>query len=339
MKTKITTINAQTTDYVILSPRNRFIVSAGTSGTVTFGNSMDYATGVADTSIVGTRRKPDIDFDEEAKYSDVLSKNESKPGFAELDVGKQVTFKRSGGTDALFASLLFKDTRAIGGQTGFCQNGRCLFGDGVRAFFVMTFTGPGDGFTFSLLNAGNNTATSVGGDFELGELLGYAGDSRLDNNSPTPTYLDGTGNGLRAPKMAVEFDGFYNNSPVGYCADATTVNTNTRFDPEFSGSGRDNVQYVFWGNRNSLLAPCRGNSPLYDDNRHNPQDSAAIQWTYSPVGTPGYYPAHQNRPGRDDLRGIRRQLQQFGQPPDRAGPLLGFFEVAVPRSEPFGRRR
>jgi outer membrane protein assembly factor BamB len=277
------TIDARTTDYVILSPRNRFIVSAGTSGTVTFGNSMDYATGVADTSSVGTRRKPDIDFDEETKYSDVLSKNESKTGFTELDVGKQVTFKRSGGTDALFASVLFKDTRAIGGQTGFCQNGRCLFGDGVRAFFIMTFTGPGDGFTFSLLNAGNNTTTSVGGDFELGELMGYAGDSRTDN---APTYLDGTGNGLRPPKMAVEFDGFYNNSPVGYCANATTVNENTRFDPDFSGSGKDTVQYVFWGNRTSLLAPCRGNSPLYDDNRHSSQGSSAEkQWDYSGIQT------------------------------------------------------
>ena len=119
------TINALTTDYVILSPRNRFIVSAGTSDTVTFGNSMDYATGIADTSIVGTRRKPDIEFDEEAKLSDVLSQNESDPAFAGVDdVGRKVTFGRTSGTP--FASVLFKDTRAIGGQRDFCLNGRLL---------------------------------------------------------------------------------------------------------------------------------------------------------------------------------------------------------------------
>jgi hypothetical protein len=191
------TINALTTDYVILSPRNRFIVSTGTSGTVAFGNNMDYAAGIADSSSVGPGRKPDIDFDEEAKYSDVLSKNESDSGFAELDVGKQLTFRRTSGTP--FASAWFKDTRSIGGQREHCLNGACVFGDGVRAFFVMTFTGGGDGFTFSLLNADNNTTTSVGGDFDMGELMGYAGDGRRDNNDP-PTYIGGTEHGLEPPR-------------------------------------------------------------------------------------------------------------------------------------------
>jgi outer membrane protein assembly factor BamB len=271
-------------DYVILSQANYYIVPEGRSAGVSYGGSMNYAVCAYDVTPPENELPPDYKAGEQKSLQEEFSKNESIPGFVEFDeTNKKVKFERTSGTP--FASVLFKDTRSIGGQTGFCQDGRCLFGDGIRAFFVMTFTGPGDGFTFSLLNAGNNTTTSVGGDFELGELMGYAGDSRLDNNSPTPTYLDGTGNGLRPPKMALEFDGFYNNSPVGYCFDEDTVNTGTRFDPAFSGSGRDNVQYVFWGNRISLAAPCRGNSPLYDDNRHNPQASAAIQWTYSPVGT------------------------------------------------------
>jgi outer membrane protein assembly factor BamB len=268
------TLNALTTDYVILSPRNRFAVSAGTSGTVTFGNSMDYAAAIADTSRVGPSRKPDFDFEEEAKLSDVLSEIESDSGFAVVDdANRRVIFQKTDpDLPAQFATVWFKDTRAIGGQREFCLNGACFFNVGIRAFFVMTFTGPGDGFTFSLLNAGNNTIASVGGDFELGELMGYAGDSRLNNNSPTPTYLDGTGNGLRPPKMAVEFDGFYNNNPAAYCADATTVNRGTRNDPEipeFSGSGKDTVQYVFWGSKNPINAPCRANKSSYDDNRHN----------------------------------------------------------------------
>ena len=278
-------------NYVILSPANYYIVPEGRSGKVTHGGSIDYAISTYDVNPHPEDSKPDYNFDEEAKLSDVMGENESSSGFAGVDdIGRRVTFQRT--NDVPFASILSKDNRAIGGQTNFCQNGRCLFGDGVRAFFVMTFTGPGDGFTFSLLSAEqnpsgvfNNTAASVGGDFQLGELLGYAGDSRLNNNSPTPDYLDGAGNGLQPPKMAVEFDGYYNNQPVGYCADNTTINTDTRFDPEFSGSGRDNVQYVFWGKRTSLAAPCRGNSPLYDDNRHNSQSSTEKQWDFSGVGT------------------------------------------------------
>jgi outer membrane protein assembly factor BamB len=280
-----TTINARTTDYVILSPRNRFIVSEGKSGEVAFGKNMDFAAGVADTSIVGTSRKPDIEFEEEETLSDKLSQIESDSAFAGVDdVNRRVTFQRTSGTP--FAAVWFNDTRAIGGQREFCLNGRCLFGDGIRAFFIMTFAGPGDGFTFSLLNAVNNSITSVGGDFDMGELMGYAGDGRTGTDPAT--YIEGSEHGLEPPKMAVEFDGFYNNSPVGYCADAINVNHSTRFDPEFSGSGKDTVQYVFWGSRNPVATPCRApdsSAQLYDDNRHNAQDTASLRWAYSGIGT------------------------------------------------------
>lgn len=289
------TISALTTDYVILSPRNRFAVSAGTSGNVTFGNSMDYAAGIADSARVGPSGKPDFEFAEEPTLSGVLSRNTSDAGFATLDdANRRVVFQKTdSGGNAQFATVWFKDNRAIGGQRDFCQNGRCIFGDGVRAFFLMTFTGSGDGFTFSLLSAGpnpsnagapNNTDASVGGDFQLGELLGYAGDGRLDTNPAR--YIDGTQHGLQAPKMAVEFDGYYNNSQAGYCWDDVSLRAGSRFDPDFppgSGSGKDAVQYVFWASRNPVAVPCRNNE-LYDDNRHNPQDSTELRWTYSPVG-------------------------------------------------------
>ncbi len=45
-------------------------------------------------------------------------------------------------------------------------------------FFVVETVTEDDGFTFALINSSNNDRTSVGGDIDLGELLGYAGDSR-----------------------------------------------------------------------------------------------------------------------------------------------------------------
>ena len=280
------TVTATAVGYAILSPANYYIVPEGRAGGVTYGTSIDYAVSTYDTNPHQDDPKPDIDFSQK-DLSLVLAKN-TVPGFAAVDnVGKTLTFQKStAGNPAQFATVWYQENLVLGGQNDFCANGGCFFKDGIRAFFLMTFAGPGDGFTFSLLNAGNNTAASVGGDFEIGELIGYAGDGRTSADaSHVPQYIAGTQHGLQPPKMAVEFDGFYNNSPVGYCKDATSLNAGTRFDPEFApGSGKDTVQYVFWGSRNPVAAPCRNNS-LYDDNRHNPEESsAASQWTYSPVG-------------------------------------------------------
>ena len=269
-----------TADYVILSPANYYIVPEGRTEAVSYGAKMTYAVNAYDVTPFGPLDpKPDIQFDQESDLSSKLTQNTTS-GFAAVDnFNKKITFTRTSGTP--FASVLFNATRAIGGQNDYCQSGACQFNAGIRAFFVMTFTGGGDGFTFSLLNASNNNTTSVGGDFQLGELLGYAGDGRTGTNPAT--YIPLTLHGLQAPKMAVEFDGYYNNTSLVYCADAVNMNSG-RFDPAFSGTvsgGKDTVQYVFWGSRNALAAPCRGNSPLYDDNRHDSkEDSAGGEWTY-----------------------------------------------------------
>ncbi len=249
---------------------------------MSYGAKMTYAVSAYDVTPFGPDDpKPDISFDQESDLSSVLSQN-TTPGFATVDnLNKKVTFTRTTGGGTPFGTVLFNATRAIGGQTNYCQSGACQFNDGIRAFFVMTFSGGGDGFTFSLLNASNNNTTSVGGDFQLGELLGYAGDGRTGTNPAT--YITNTLHGLQAPKMAVEFDGYYNNTSLVYCADANNLNSG-RFDPAFSGTvsgGKDTVQYVFWGSR-TLSVPCRGaNGALYDDNRHDAKaDSAGGQWTY-----------------------------------------------------------
>ena len=113
------------------------------------------------------------------------------------------------------------------------------------------------------LNNPINTVNSVGGDFELSELLGYAGDSRL--NAAGTSFLDGIGEGLEPPKMAVEFDTRTNNDTLAYCSSASTADTDTRNDP--FANNRDAVQFVYWGGK-KLDIPCRDDSPTYDDNRH-----------------------------------------------------------------------
>jgi len=201
-----------------------------------------------------------------------------------------------------------------------CSSGACNFGFGLRAYFEFQFPSnhnSGDGFTFAIISALTNTNTRVGGfskgcfgsscvtqvpgypgSFSYnapnnylqtsvagGELMGYAG--------PGNTYKsDGTdGQGLRPPKMAVQFDTFTNNgnyTPV-YLA-------NTRIDPTL-GSYGDYVSLMFWGdtltgqytpalqyyipNGTSTGAYSGTNAfPLssFDDNRHGSYPSS----TYSP---------------------------------------------------------
>jgi hypothetical protein len=151
---------------------------------------------------------------------------------------------------------------------GNCQNGKCDFGTGFRAFFVFQFApgSTGDGFTFAFFNGEGvdvngikNDRNSVGGDSGRGELLGYAGDSRVD--SAGTSFLDGKGGrGIQPPKMAVEFDVYANFGSSNVCA---------------SGSRRDgldsrnHVAYLFWGdNTNSSCTSTVGRN-TYDDNRHN----------------------------------------------------------------------
>jgi outer membrane protein assembly factor BamB len=283
-------------DYVILNPRNRYIISEGHSGEVYFGNHFNFASAISDISKLRPESyRPDIEFDEEPNLPDVLNEVEVKPGVVNIndDPGKKyISLFTSEGT---FGAVWFKDTRPIGGIRDFCDQGGCLFNDGFRAFFILAFSGStdGDGLTFSVVNQSDlNTIGSVGGDINLSELLAYAGDSRSVSCPASKSgFLDGQGLGLRPPKMAVEFDGKANNQSLTICDDATcvdstSVNQGSRFDPDFAGIDRDVVQHVFWGSNEDLInAPCRINTFVtpntnksYDDNRH---DSVNAIWIYN----------------------------------------------------------
>lgn len=123
---------------------------------------------------------------------------------------------------------------------GNCVDGVCDFGSGFRAYFVFQYApgSTGDGFTFAVTsgNNSNNTATSIGGDSQMGELMAYGGDSRSYSGGYITSFVDGAGKGLRPPKFAVEFD-IYSNTTG--CTDSCSG----RCDP----SNEQHMAYVFWG--------------------------------------------------------------------------------------------
>ena len=295
----------QASDYVILSPRNYLVLSQGLSSNVTFGGDMAHSMAVARQTAGGDAPAigPDnLDYSETGDFQ----QTESTPNFIQLnETEKSITI--GGGSDNRLGSVLFRDTRNIGGTRNFCSNGSCLFGQGIRLFFTLEYTGSGDGFVFALIsgNPSKNDAASAGGDIERSEMLGYSGDSRLtntptgssdflDNSGPTTTPGGTTVRGLIAPKIGLEFDGKVNHSTdfertVNYCSSASNLKADTRNDT--GSTNRDAVQYVFWGNSalniNCRTQPYCGSSPGctgdpgYDDNRHEATWPGNQNWQFN----------------------------------------------------------
>lgn len=136
---------------------------------------------------------------------------------------------------------------------GLCESGRCTLGKGLRAYFGFLFTTVdtsrdsrdcGDGFTFTIANAQNNTtATAAGGPASgsRGEYLGYAG--------PGPS-----GCGIAPPKFAVEIDVYPN---LGH---APPEQVDSRYDHAIA----NHVALLWWGD-----------SGPYDDNVHGAGNNPA----------------------------------------------------------------
>jgi outer membrane protein assembly factor BamB len=291
-------ITASSTN-VILSPEIHIITAEGKSGDVTYTEEWNnqYGGSVYNRQdALGLSPKShnaDIDFGKEDNLNIAVGgpNAPSNPSFITVDnFDKSIVVSGGSGLGAVW----FRDTRPIGGIRDYCLNGECLFETGIRVFFTLEYSGSGDGLIFALLNGGLNQLASVGGDFEAPELLGYAGDSRLNNSG---SFLDTSGiKGLRPPKMGLEFDTKRNwdqafeTKPVNFCS-GSSLRQNTRNDPDPSSSAKDYVQYVYWG-ANSLTAPCRGtNAYLYDDNRHDPAGTATEDWPLTLSGVVNTSPA------------------------------------------------
>ena len=274
--------NVDTSTYVVLSPSNYIIAPEGKSDNVIYGGTFNFSQNIFNPNYSPDLYTPDI-----PKFEGTAV---DTPGFITLDtdagilnVGSGV----SGGSSSAFGSVFFDADRSIGGEQDYCQKGACKFFLGVRAFFLLDFASQGDGLTFTLTNGATNTEVSAGGDIDLSELIAYGGDSRTFSNPGPSDFLatDPLDRGLDPPKIAVEFDTRTNSTvgdpPPDYCEDPLNVNVNqnTRNDP-LTGN-QDAVQYVFWGRENLLNIPCRNNSPLYDDNRHDAFGEGPIEeWRF-----------------------------------------------------------
>jgi outer membrane protein assembly factor BamB len=260
------------TDFIILSPRNFFVIPTGTSDQVTLEGTTSDASYIFDsTTGEALSRPPDI-----ADLPDNINPVETVPNLFVPNPGTDTLNIGPGGGQEKFGGAWYDASKNIGGVQNFCNAGRCQFGLGVRAFFMLEYVGDGPGLTFTLLNGTSNTIASSGGDIQLSELLGYAGDSRTQADGSTYLATSPEDRGLDPPKIAMEFDTRTNNANFAYCADAITVNPNTRNDPLINN--RDAVQYVFWG-FNALTISCRDNNPTYDDNRHEPGEGE-VNWTF-----------------------------------------------------------
>jgi outer membrane protein assembly factor BamB len=257
-------ITANTTDFVILSPRNYMVAPTGTSDGTVYRGDYTFAKGIYYSSLIPESGEIGLT---------TLSEQETDTRLFELDTVEDILYiggEGGGGLTNEFGTALFDATLSIGGDQDYCVQGACLFELGVRVYFLLDFNQQGDGITFTLINAATNNETSAGGDIDLSELMGYGGDSRTQSDGSTFLATAPEDRGLDPPKIAVEFDTRTNNRiddpPPDYCV-GLNVETNLRNDP--LTANKDAVQYVFWGRENFLDIPCRGNSPLYDDNRHD----------------------------------------------------------------------
>ena len=163
-----TTSGSYSGDFIVLSPRNHMVIPTGTSSLcsppVSCGDDYDDGMNIFIHKFDPIPPRPDIDADE---FTSNLRENETSSSFISVDtdadtlnIGGGVT--PSGGVnpgvDAEFGAGWYEGSKTIGGNNTICQSGKCLFGRGVRVFFVLKFierTGgqQGDGFTFTLMNA------------------------------------------------------------------------------------------------------------------------------------------------------------------------------------------
>lgn len=281
-------VNLQASDYVILSPTNFRIFATGTSEEteITIGlNKPIWAIGPASGYTIYMREL--LEDKQINQYGDVIRTQEA--GDKKIELGKGTT-----GTEG-FGDLWYGGDKAIGGDTNYCNAGSCLFDKGFRVFFtadVIPGANGGEGFTFAIIAGGPtaspvNTRDSAGGDFQLPELLAYGGASKRSDG----TFVDGSGDGIKPPKMALEFDTRTNlNIPLDYCAiNDIDLIPGSRNDPTPGGQPKDVLQYVYWGSNDDtdFDLTCRTEAKVsYDDNRHDAEGKeAALNFAF-PVGAP-----------------------------------------------------
>ncbi len=196
-----------------------------------------------------------------------------------------------GGEHYAFGAYWYKGSKR--GINLYCIDGECELGTGMRIFFTVQFQQKdADGFVYALPSGALNTYESIGGDSAMGEMLAYAGDSRVYTNADgtysefIQKWVDPERNGLQPPKIGIEFD-TYKNAWGGSCVcnKSSGKVDGTRNDPN-----RDHIAYVFWGDdtggsgcthgfdcKDQVSTTGQSATPeglnTYDDNMHGPNSS------------------------------------------------------------------
>ena len=243
------TVTVNNGDLVVLSPHNHMIAARGTTSSSVSGGENFYAANYRQNiENPETTGSPVVDTIDDIETDIIISgmdtPAETDSGAVDVDSGTgEITL--GGGVTSAYGAVFFGGDVTIGGAS-VCNGGKCVFEQGVRAFYVLDYNGTGDGFTFALINGTDNAVGATGGSGGSGELLGYAGDGGA------------IGTGLTPPKMALEFDTYVNSSPN---------------DPDLGTSHRDVLQYVYWGD---------GQADLFDDNEH---DTGGSGEKWSPYST------------------------------------------------------
>jgi hypothetical protein len=186
-----------------------------------------------------------------------------------------------------------------------CLGGTCSFNLGLRVYFEFQVPADdGEGFTFAIISAINNTIDRVGGFSKNeypdkymqcpdassrchettvagGELLGYAGPGNTYKSDKTD------GEGLRPPKMALQFD-TYKQDPY-----KTIYLAGSRRDPI-----KNFVALMFWGDTNltgstpglNYLGGGKHVYPLssFDDNRWPDSDKPGQDGRKNGLGIVSY---------------------------------------------------
>jgi hypothetical protein len=134
-----------------------------------------------------------------------------------------------------------------------CVDGNCTMTNGFNAYFDVQWNSASvaDGLVFGIMSGETNTVNALGGDPNMGELMGWGGPGV-------------SGYGLRPPKIGVELDTWYNDCNSNLYA------AGSRCDPN-SSTNLDHLAYVFWGSNtgaSKITAGTYGSGNFYDDNRH-----------------------------------------------------------------------
>ncbi|MGD8366416.1 MAG: PQQ-binding-like beta-propeller repeat protein [Desulfobacterales bacterium] len=212
-------------DWVALTEQNHILVADGASGGAGSGGSqelaMDFRPNIV--SPQGVPVPPPLSLPPDVAPTDFISGGTATPENTAAAVTVDTTTGQEkivlGGNTTQTSGAAFFGGNVKRGGFDVCTSGKCNFFDGIRAFFVFTYTGTGDGFTFAVANGTNNGLDAYG---DTGGSLGYAG-------------ISPTGKQINKPKMAVEFDTYTNSG---------------QNDPDNSVAGwtnRDMVQSVYWG--------------------------------------------------------------------------------------------